>query len=69
MGRLVVLAHTLQVAWRELQGVGDGHGKEMAHKKMTVCEPAAPHCLLEQKLSEAADKSLQNTKQVIKTSV
>lgn len=42
------LACTLQVAWRELQGVGDGHGKETAQKKSTVCEPAAPHCLLEQ---------------------
>lgn len=64
---LTGLACTLQVAWRELQGVGDDHGKETAHKKSTLHEPAAPHSW--SRLSEAADKSLQNTKQVIKTSV
>lgn len=48
MGRARSLAHSLQMAWRELQGVGDDHGKEMADKKIMVCEPTAPHCLLEQ---------------------
>lgn len=64
---LIGLACTLHVAWRELQGVGDDHGKETAHKKSMLHEPAAPHCW--SRLSEATDKSLQNTKQVIKTSV
>lgn len=65
---LADLACTLQVAWRELQGVGDGHGKEMLTKRAWGVSQQLPTACWS-RLSEASDKSLQNTKQVIKTSV
>lgn len=36
------LACTLQMAWRELQGVGDGHGKETAQKKHGAWASSSP---------------------------
>lgn len=55
-------------ARRKLQGVGDSHGKETAHTSAQCLSQQLPSACWSV-LSETADRSLQNTKQVIKTSV